>query len=536
MNTTDLFRKRQTALFAAAIAVALPGVAMAQMGDDNAESDGGTIVITGDQTEQQTDAYSDDLGADSANQTPAEAEAQQRQRTADRQAREMEGDAQQQRRQGDQANQRRQDRQGQLAAEANGQQNRQRQQAGAEKQELSQQKLDEWFKDAAAGHQFEIEAAKVAQQQSQDQQVQQLARTIEQDHTSALKNLREQAQKANVQVSETPDLGPVKSAMLDELKAKQGEEFTRAYVFGQDAGHRADILKYNWAKEHVSNEPVQAYVTATLPVLEKHHQAVHGDAGQLASLTGDRNQMEQGGEARLARGGDVNARQQGQGSDYRMSQDPNQRYFEQRLQSLNYERQLGERAGQQARNEQVRAYGEQRVQQAEQQIRETEQSAQQAGYEVSADDVGTSRSQQARLNEMGQLDGDSFDREYVFEQTGQNVSRSFQDRYAAGQNGPQQESANRNLQSNAQEQQELQRLLILVVEPQQGQMNQQGQPGQQDRMGNSNDQGTSGVQRTAGDNRNGVQARTPGQPRQEQRQATGDTAENRAGENVQRDN
>ncbi len=181
----------------------------------------------------------------------------------------------------DRAEQRGQDRSGRVVIEG-----QQEGQAG-EPMMLSEEKLQMWFEHAASGNQYEIQAAELAKERIQEPRVQQMADMLMRDHQMANDMLREQAETAGVTISDTPELTPVYQAKLDELEEKEGEEFTTAYVFGLDAGHRMTILHCNWAKNNVTNPEVLAYIDATLPKIEGHHQKIHQHANMLAGMEPD---------------------------------------------------------------------------------------------------------------------------------------------------------------------------------------------------------------------------------------------------------
>ena len=447
MNRTTTIR---TTLAAAIAAVALPAIAFAD--PNNAEDDNGQVVITA--------GTQDTTGKDGQESRAAardDEEAQVRDRgplDTDRQAR---------------------------AGQMRGQD-------GADPilVTLTEQELTKWFEYTASANQYEVEAAKLAQQKVQDPEIKQLAQTVERDHGQALEKLRQEAEDAGVKIASTPELKDVHQAALDALRQKEGEDFKKAYVFSQDSGHRLAILEHSWAKTNVENPQVLAYVDAVLPKLQQHHRKVHEDARRIASL-GEEYQSELNGQARMA--GD---RQGGQASGFEFSSDPAEGYYQRRSRDLMYESELNRMAVERGQNPQIKAYAQREQQRAQDEMRQIEQDAQQAGFDVSGQQVGMSPSQQGRIDEMRGMNGRDFDREYVFETSRQSFSRGLQDSYATrnpqmGQNPAGQQamqSAQRSMQGNAQRQQELQELLIIVVEPQQGQPGgQQGQQGQQGQPG-----------------------------------------------------
>src|SRR5688572_10314109 len=79
---------------------------------------------------------------------------------------------------------------------------------------------------ASTNDQFEIQAAKLAEQQAQDDQIKQMAKMIQQDHQQSSQKLQQAAQQAGVHVSQ--QLKPWQQAKLQEMQQLQGEDFDKA--------------------------------------------------------------------------------------------------------------------------------------------------------------------------------------------------------------------------------------------------------------------------------------------------------------------
>jgi putative membrane protein len=190
--------------------------------------------------------------------------------------------------------------------------------------EQSKQIVEKWFKNQASASQYEIEVARIAlerlgtgpqpgmqgeqprqpgaggeqpaggrtEPQNTDQkstgaqhdQLRQLAQTMERDHTQALKDLRQRAQQEGVEISESPELEPVHRAKLDEIRQKQGEEFVRAFVFGNMASHTYAILELNWAQNSAPSQQIKEFAKATLPRIQQHAQQVAPLAYEIAGI------------------------------------------------------------------------------------------------------------------------------------------------------------------------------------------------------------------------------------------------------------
>jgi len=125
-------------------------------------------------------------------------------------------------------------------------------------------------------NQFEIQAGQLAQQKAQSDEIKQFAKMMVDDHTQAQQQLQQIAQRKNWQLSE--QLMPVHRAMLDELSKLDGQEFERAYLYGQIAGHTKTALKLRDDKTELQDPELRQYAATILPKVQQHLQ--HGQ--QLA--------------------------------------------------------------------------------------------------------------------------------------------------------------------------------------------------------------------------------------------------------------
>jgi putative membrane protein len=133
------------------------------------------------------------------------------------------------------------------------------------------QNMDQKFVECAATmDQFEIQAAKLAERNAQDDQIKQFARQIAQDHQQSSQALQQAAQRAGIQVSQ--QLKPAQQAMLQDLQQMQGQDFDRAWLYGNVAGHTIAVLKYRDAARESQNEQLKEFAQQTLPKLQQHLQ------------------------------------------------------------------------------------------------------------------------------------------------------------------------------------------------------------------------------------------------------------------------
>lgn len=180
------------------------------------------------------------------------------------------------------------------------------QQAGAMEQPNAKEQAKRFFTEAASGNALEIKLAQLAQERSNDPQVKEAAKNIQQDHQQAQDNLQKIAQQQGVQVS-TDHLDPVCQAMYDMMQKKQGDEFTRAYLFGQVGDHQKDILMYSYEANKGQNPGVKQYASETLPTLQKHltelEQIARPMAGEMAQGQNEPGQAQPAGSRLPAENG-----------------------------------------------------------------------------------------------------------------------------------------------------------------------------------------------------------------------------------------
>ena len=160
--------------------------------------------------------------------------------------------------------------------------------AGQSRQAGQSQNKDQKFVEfASTNDQFEIQAAKLAEQKSQDEQIKQMAKQIAQDHQQCSQKLQQAAQQAGVQVSQ--QLKPWQQAKLQEMQQLQGEDFDKAWLYGQVGGHTVAVLKFRDASQNLQNEQLKQFAQQTLPKLQQHlqhaNQMADFDSAQTAGAT-----------------------------------------------------------------------------------------------------------------------------------------------------------------------------------------------------------------------------------------------------------
>jgi len=153
----------------------------------------------------------------------------------------------------------------------------QAQQAGAQ-QGQGAMKLDQAFlKGAAIDNMFEIQLSQLAQSQGQDEKVKQFAQQMVTDHTAATEQLKQVAQKKQVQVP--TDLPELKKEELAAFQSLQGSEFDQAYLSCMKVAHAKDVTAFSEKEKNAKDQDVKQFAAAILPKLREHRQHVMAMTG-----------------------------------------------------------------------------------------------------------------------------------------------------------------------------------------------------------------------------------------------------------------
>jgi len=135
---------------------------------------------------------------------------------------------------------------------------------------------------ATIGNQFEIESSRIALQQSQNDDVKNLAQEMVDDHTKCGEDLRKLvAEKNPDETQPTMQMDATHQKMLDKLKATKGADFDKLYVKDQQKAHKEAISLYKGYANDGDNPDLKAFAAQTLPTLQQHQSDVNGVAKSI---------------------------------------------------------------------------------------------------------------------------------------------------------------------------------------------------------------------------------------------------------------
>lgn len=125
------------------------------------------------------------------------------------------------------------------------------------------------LKNMALANISEIEAGKIAQSKSSNDQVKSFAQQMIDDHTKALNDVQQLAQQKGVTLPTEPDARH--KAMATKLQAMSGEAFDKAYMAQAGVADHKKVHSMLLADEKKAKDPdVKALATKMAPVVEQH--------------------------------------------------------------------------------------------------------------------------------------------------------------------------------------------------------------------------------------------------------------------------
>jgi putative membrane protein len=145
---------------------------------------------------------------------------------------------------------------------------------------VAQTKGDEEFaKQAAAGGMAEVKLSRLAMQRAHSVAVKQFARRMVEDHTKANTELKQIAEKQNLELPQKIDAKH--QAVYDKLSQLSGPEFDREYMKAMTQDHDATVAKFKDESQYGQDPELKSFAMKTLPVIEKHDNMAHVDESKV---------------------------------------------------------------------------------------------------------------------------------------------------------------------------------------------------------------------------------------------------------------
>lgn len=138
-----------------------------------------------------------------------------------------------------------------------------------------------FYKNAAEGGIFELDAGHMAQEKGTSQQVKDFGAMMVKDHTAASDKLQSMASSKNITL---PTSGSVAQMATEEkLKVLSGKTFDKSYVKSQVSAHQKTIALFEKEASSGRDSDAKAFASATLPTLRAHLKAITSIATNLGA-------------------------------------------------------------------------------------------------------------------------------------------------------------------------------------------------------------------------------------------------------------
>ena len=121
---------------------------------------------------------------------------------------------------------------------------------------------------ASVGNTFEIEEAKLAEQQASDPALKDFAQRMVKDHSEAMSRLESVATQANQKAE--MKLDAPHQAMVDNLKKYKASDFDKIYLADQIAAHVETQNLLMDYKQNGKNGDLKTWARDTLPTVQDH--------------------------------------------------------------------------------------------------------------------------------------------------------------------------------------------------------------------------------------------------------------------------
>jgi len=125
-----------------------------------------------------------------------------------------------------------------------------------------------YITNAAMGDMYEIQAADIALEKSQNARVKELAQMIKTDHTAASNAMKAMLPQADPEATPPTALDQRRQGLIDNLRSASGADFDRVYIDQQIAAHQEALTLHRGFSDQDS--PLAAHAKTVVPKIEGH--------------------------------------------------------------------------------------------------------------------------------------------------------------------------------------------------------------------------------------------------------------------------
>jgi putative membrane protein len=138
-------------------------------------------------------------------------------------------------------------------------------------------------REAAIGGMTEVELGTLAKERAASDDVKQFGDRMVTDHSKANDELKQWAQKNNVDLP--AKLDAQHQSVHDRLAKLSGADFDKAYMAVMVQDHQQDVSKFRQESKSANNPDLKAWAGKTLPTLEEHLKMAKETAQKVRGTT-----------------------------------------------------------------------------------------------------------------------------------------------------------------------------------------------------------------------------------------------------------
>jgi putative membrane protein len=140
---------------------------------------------------------------------------------------------------------------------------------------------EQFTKQTAITNMAEVQLGLMAETKASSPQVKAFAQRMVRDHEAMQSSLQDAARLAGTTMPDTID--PKQMALKNELAAKSGSSFDKAYIDAMVKGHRQAMQMLQGASQDLSNNALKKVAASALPIVQSHLKEAEQIAQRLRS-------------------------------------------------------------------------------------------------------------------------------------------------------------------------------------------------------------------------------------------------------------
>lgn len=135
---------------------------------------------------------------------------------------------------------------------------------------LGSNTVSAYVPNAAMGDMYEVMAADIALERSQDAEVRQLATMIRTDHTQASERMKTVLAEMNPPMTAPTELDQRRQGLIDNLRSAQATDFRRVYLDQQIAAHNEALTLHRGFADNSDAPQLASHARFVVPRIEEH--------------------------------------------------------------------------------------------------------------------------------------------------------------------------------------------------------------------------------------------------------------------------